>query len=253
MCSTDAALETGLSPALPCRFMVRSLRFFTCLLWCVVALPGVVAQPSEALLEALQGFRTEGPKGWAFTQTSRSTEFSRVETFDPLRPAHLQWSLLMENDRPPSAGTLESYREQQTRRTGGNTAPNVKEQLIMDTATLRASEDDRELWHFQLKPGGSDDRSAEHMDTVITLHVPTGTIERVELANFEPFSPVFGVKVETARTIIEYSLPTDDRPSLLQNIAVTIRGRAFFIKSLDSDMTVTYSNYEYMGKDPVDS
>lgn len=205
-------------------------------------------QPSAELQAALDDFRTEGPKGWAFTQTSKSVEFDRVETFDPLRPAHLQWDLILENGAPPDASDLETYRQQQTRRTGGNTAPNVKEQLIMETATLRNKTEEREEWHFRLKPGAQDDRSAEHMESVITFHLPTQTIEQITLSNFEPFSPVFGVQVETARTIIGYSLPTNDVPSLLQEINVTIRGRAFFFKSLDSDMTVTYSDYEYKGK-----
>ena len=54
--------------------------------------------------------------------------------------------------------------------------------------------------------------------------------------------------MDSARTSISYSLPLNDRPSLLQEIEVSIRGRAFYFKSLDSDMTVSYSDYDYMGK-----
>jgi hypothetical protein len=209
---------------------------------------GLLAQPSESLLAALAGFRTEGPKGWAFVQTSESTDRSRVESFNPLAASHLRWTLLTENGATPSAKTTESYRQQQTRRTGGQTAPNVEEQLILESAELLETANDREIWQFQLRPGAGDDSSAEHMHSTITLHVPSRTIERIELASFESFSPVFGVSVESARTRITYSLPQDDRPTLLQEIKVSIRGRAFYFKSLDSDMTVSYSDYEYMGK-----
>lgn len=209
---------------------------------------GLLAQPSESLLATLKGFRTEGPKGWAFTQTSHSTDRSRVESFNPLAASHLRWTLLTENGAAPSAKTTESYRQQQTRRTGGQTAPNVKEQLILESAELLETANDRERWQFQLRPGAGDDSSAEHMRSTITFHVPSRTIERIELASFESFSPVFGVSVESARTRITYSLPEDDMPTLLQEIKVSIRGRAFFFKSLDSDMTVSYSDYEYMGK-----
>jgi len=230
--------------------MIRT-RITVVLLFVSLGLPALWAQPSEKLQAALDDFRTEGPKGWAFTQSSRSTEFSRVETFDPLKPSHLQWDLVLEDDQTPSAKILETYRQQHTRRTGGNTAPNVKEQLDLTTATLIATENERERWRFKLVPGGADDRSAEHMQSIITLHLPTNTIEQIELMNFEPFSPVFGVNVETARTVINYSLPQLERPSLLQEIRVTIRGRAFLFKSLDSDMVVTYSDFEYLGKQPV--
>lgn len=219
--------------------------------WLLGAALTASGQPSPALTEALQAFRTEGPKGWAFTQTSNSPDRSRVETFDPLRPAHLRWTLVTENGAPPSERVVEAYRQQQTRRTGGRTAPNVKEQLVMASARLVADEDGREQWKFDLKPGADDDTSAEHMRTTITFHPATQTIEKVELASFEAFNPMFGVSIESARTVIEYSLPDADAPSLLQHIAVSVRGRAFYFKSLDSDMTVSYSDYKYMGKAPL--
>ena len=211
---------------------------FTCL----------VAQPSDELIRALEDFRTEGPKGWAFTQTSHSPDRSRIETFTPLAASHLRWSLMEENGAPPSSKTVETYRQQQTRRTSGQTAPNVKDQLILESAELREDDGERQHWHFQLRRGADDDSSAEHMGTMLTFHLPTQTIEKIELASFEKFSPVFGVNVESARTLIAYTIPTEATPSLLREIQVSIRGSAFYFKSLDSDMTVSYSDYEYMGK-----
>jgi hypothetical protein len=76
-----------------------------------------------------------------------------------------------------------------------------------------------------------------------SLHRESGVIERVELASKHPFSPMFGVKIEEARTVINYSLPEGERPSLLLSISVRVRGRAMLIKSLDQDMTVAYSDY----------
>lgn len=209
------------------------------------------AQPSPELTAALKTFRTEGPKGYAFTQTSHSPDRTRIETFDPLKAAHLQWDLISEDGVPPSERTIDTYRQQQTRRTGGETAPNVKEQLDMASAQLQSDDGERQEWRFRLQPGAEDDSSAEHMESTITFHPASGTIEKIALASFEPFSPVFGVKIESAQTIIEYSLPTADTPSLLQHIEVSIRGRAFYFKSLDSDMTVSYSDYKYAGKAPL--
>ncbi|WP_221028816.1 hypothetical protein [Actomonas aquatica] len=219
---------------------------------CFLLLAGVLsAAPSPELQAALDAFRTEGPKGWAFTQTVSTAERSRVETFDPLQPDHLKMTLVSENGQPPTPEELRTYREQQTRRSGGFTAPNIKEQLDLASARLTETNGPREIWLFDLVPGGDDDTSAEHMRVTLTFHTPTQTIERVELASFEPFSPVLGVKVALARTVIDYSLPEEDTPSLLQHIHVTVRGRAFFFKSLDSDMTISYSDHRYAGKTPT--
>ena len=38
-----------------------------------------------------------------------------------------------------------------------------------------------------------------------------------------------------------YSLPSDDKPSLPQQVVTRVRGRAFLFKSLDGDLTVTFS------------
>lgn len=217
----------------------------------VLLLSSAFAAPSPELQAALDAFRTEGPKGWAFTQTVATAERSRVETFDPLQPDHLKMTLVSENGRPPTPEELRTYREQQTRRSGGFTAPNIKEQLDLASAERIDVADEREIWRFALVPGAADDTSARHMRVTMKFHPATATIEQVELASFEPFSPVFGVKVEQASTRIDYSLPTaDGTPSLLQHISVTVRGRAFFFKSLDSDMTIEYSDHHYAGKKP---
>ncbi len=198
----------------------------------------------------MDAFRTEGPRGWAFTQTVSTAERSRVETFDPLQPDHLKMTLVSENGRPPTPEELRTYREQQTRRSGGFTAPNIKEQLDLESGEKIADDGERETWRFALEPGGADDTSAEHMNVTLRFHPASDTIERVELASFEPFSPVFGVRIELARTVIEYSRPEGEIPSLLQRITVTVRGRAFIFKSLDSDMTIEYSDHRYAGKHP---
>jgi len=227
--------------------MLRRLPALTVFLflWSSALLPAAV---SLELKTALDSFRTEGPKGWAFTQSTSSPDKSRIEKFDPLQDFHVKWTLVSENGVPPTAEETSTYRQQQTRRSGGNTAPNVKEQMDYETAELVSDDGTESEWFFRLKPGADDDSSAEHMAVKLWFHQPTKTIKRIELHSLETFSPVLAVKIELARTVIEYSLPEGDTPSLLQRIQVTIRGRAFYFKSLDSDLTVSYSDYRYAGK-----
>ena len=80
------------------------------------------------------------------------------------------------------------------------------------------------------------------------LHRPTRTIESLEIANIAGFSPTFGVKISEMKTVLTYSLPATDRPSLPQKVTTHLRGRAFWVKSLDADMTVTFSDYAKAGK-----
>jgi hypothetical protein len=226
--------------------MHRWLLIITLAFWARLA-----GAPMPAELEqALKAFHAEGSKGWAFTQTTIAGGKSLIERFDPSKPETTRWSLVQKDGHAATAEEKQKYQETLTRRSRGDTAPNVKDQINPDTCEVVGTDGDRTQYRFRLKPGGDDDKSAEHMAATFTLHRPSGTIERVELASIEPFSPVFLIKIEEARTVMTYSLPEKERPTLLQKVTVRVRGRAMWFKSLDEDMTVSYSDYALAQKKP---
>jgi len=200
------------------------------------------------LATALKDFRAEGSKGWSFTQTTVSSDRSRVERFDPLGKNFLNWTLLQQDGHAPTEEEIRKYTDHKTRRTSGETAPNVKDQIAPGTCEVLEETPERGVYRFQLRQGDEDDSSAQFMRVAFTLHRPSATIEKVELASTEPFSPVLMVKIQEARTVMTYSLPEGERPTLLKDVAVRVRGRAMWFRSLDQDMTVTYSDYVYAGK-----
>ncbi|MBK9991254.1 MAG: hypothetical protein IPP19_11105 [Verrucomicrobia bacterium] len=199
---------------------------------------------------ALKLFRAEGAPNWAYIQTTESGDKTLVEHFDPSKPEFSRWTLLKKNGAAPNDSNLKEYRDRLSRRTSG-TAPNVKDQIDHSTCELLSDEIERATYRFRLQTGEKGDRSAAHMNVIFTLHKGTGVIERVELSAFEPFSPMFTVKITEAKTTMLYSLPTPERPALLQQITMHIRGRAMWFKSLDADMVVTYSEHTFAGKRAV--
>ena len=75
------------------------------LLACVLTVAVAAAEPGSPrnavrpqLEQALKTFRTEGPKGWSFTQTTRGEGHSRVERYDAAQPEFDRWTLLQEDD-----------------------------------------------------------------------------------------------------------------------------------------------------------
>lgn len=200
---------------------------------------------------SLKAFRAEGTANWAFIQATEAGGKSLVEHFDPSKPEFSRWTLLKKDGIAPTDAEVKDYRERLSRRTNSGTAPSVKDQIDPATCELVSEDGERAVYRFHLKTSTNDDRSAAHMAAVFTLHKPTATIERVELSAFEPFSPMFAVKITEAKTTILYSLPTTERTTLLQQVNVHIRGRAMWLKSLDEDMTVTYTEHVFVGKKPV--
>ena len=208
----------------------------------------LAGQTPPELETVLKNFRAEGSRGWSFTQTTVSDDRSRVERFDPLGKNFLQWTLLQQDGHAPVEEEIRKYNDHKTRRTSGETAPNVKDQIAPGTCEVLEETAERGLYRFNLKQGDKDDSSAQFMRVTFTLHRPTSTIEKVELASTGPFSPVLMVKIQEARTVMMYSLPAGERPTLLKEVAVRVRGRAMWFRSLDQDMTVAYSDYVYSGK-----
>lgn len=224
------------------------MRLFACLVFLALSCRLIAGPTPPELERALKDFRAEGPKGWAFTQTTTSGDRSRVERFDPLGKHSLQWKLILESGRTPTAEDTQKYNEIKTRRSSNENAPNVKDQIAPGTCEILQETPERGVYRFDLKPGAEDDHSAKFMRVTFTLHRPTATIEKVELASTGAFSPVFMVKVAEARTVMTYTLPEGDRPSFLNEVTVRIRGKAMLFRSLDQDMTVAYSDYTYAGK-----
>jgi hypothetical protein len=219
--------------------------FAVLLLLAPPAFAGVALQPDFA--EALKHFRAEGAKHWGFTQTTTARKGSLIEQFNPSRPESKRWTLLQKDGRPPTEKEATEYAEKQTRRSSNDTAPDVTKQLNLSTAELVAEDEARIIYRFHLNPGDKNDTTAPFLVATFQFHKPTKTIDRIELGNTEPFSPMLVVKIQEARTIIQYTLPTADRPSLLEHITMRVRGRAMLLKSLDEDMTISYSDYHYEG------
>ena len=103
----------SLAVVLPC------LAFLLALAACQPAPPAppataplaVLAPIPADLAAALDAFRAEGPKGWAFTQTTTGGGRDRVERYDPSRRGPARWTLLSEKGRAPSDAEQLRYRD----------------------------------------------------------------------------------------------------------------------------------------------
>jgi hypothetical protein len=216
----------------------------TLLFVCLVALTAR-AQLPDAVRPVIDNFRTDGARGWAYTQTNVAEGRKTIERFDPGQPEFVRWTLLETDGRVPTSQELQHYRERRARRVQTASPPPLKEQLDLTTAELL--EETAAVWRyrFHLKPGGEDDRAAIHMRATLVIHKASGTIEELAIASIEPFSPGFLIKVEEMRTVMTYSLAVPGEPSHLLRVEVRVRGRAI-LKAIDQHAVVTYSDFAPM-------
>jgi hypothetical protein len=219
---------------------VPAMRLLFLLAACVATAGAAVPAAFDA---ALKTFRADGAPGWSFKQATVAGDESLVEAFDATRPDFERWSLLEKNGRAATADERRDYAEKQTRRSRGGTAPKITDSLDLATTEVITETPERTTYRCHLKKPEAGDRTAEFLRATLVLHKPTQTIESFELGSTGEFSPALGIHIKEMKTLMTFSLPTADRPSLLLVVTTHLRGRAFFIKSLDQDMTVTRLDY----------
>lgn len=230
-------MRIDLRPSLPFVPPVRFFFTFCSLAWSVFA-----AVPPE-LTAALKNFRSDVPPGWSFTQTTAAEGKSTVEHSDAAKPDFDRWSLVQKDGHAPTADDLREYAEARSRRSRGGTAPKLVEQLDLPSLETVTSDAAHTTYRCRLRPGEARDNTAPFLRATLVLHRPSGTLLSIELNSVSAFSPTFGIKIEELKTRMTYSLPDGEKPGLPLLVATRVRGRAFFFKSLDAEMTVTFSDF----------
>ena len=201
------------------------------------------AQVPAEVVQAMAAFRTDGPKGWSFTQKTEGAGESMVERYDAAKPDFTRWVLLQKDGRPPTADEIKEYNEMQSRRSNGGTGPSLMNQVDAAHGTVVSDTPERAIYRCPVNAGAEGDKVAEVLVATVSYHKPTHTIDSVELAATAPFNPSLGVAIAEMKTTMTYTLPQGDQPSLITRVTTHLRGRAFWFKSLDADMTVDYSDY----------
>jgi hypothetical protein len=209
----------------------------------LLVLAPLLGSTPPLLDEATRDFRGDAPRGWSYTQRTTGAGHSMVERYEAAQPEFNRWSLLEQDDRLPSADEVRTYREGRSRRSRTGTAPLLVQQLLLESAEMLSENTERATFRCRLRPGEARDRTAEFLRATLVIHKASRTVESVELANVAPFSPAVGVRITEMTTRLSYSLPDGDRPSLPLQVSTRVRGRAFWLVSLDEEMTVAFSGH----------
>ena len=218
------------------------------LFWLLPA--GLAAAVDPDLVAALRGFRSEVPPDWSYVQATSDGQRSLEERHDATRPDFSRWSLLRKDGRTPTAAELAEYRDTRSRRSRGGTAPRLTEQIDPADAKVVAEADERATYRCRLRPAEAGDRTADFLHATVVIHRPSRTIEAITLENDAPFRPALGIRITKLSTRLTFSRPAGERPSLPQTVQTSVRGDAYWFKSLDADLQVTFSSYEPYPRTP---
>jgi hypothetical protein len=213
------------------------------LLLCLCLLVPASAAVPPLLREALDHFRSDPPPGWSYTQKTSGDGRSTVERCDAAKPEFDRWALVEKDGRAPTPAELRDYHEARSRRSRTGTAPKITDQLDLDLVETVTETAERATYRTRLRRGESRDHTAPYLRATLVVHKASRAIESIELANTEPFAPTVGVRIAEMRTLLTYRLPAGETPALPEKVSSRVRGKAFWFKSLDADLSVEFSDY----------
>jgi hypothetical protein len=204
----------------------------------------LTALPAE-LAEALDSFRAEGPRGWAFTQTTSGADKARVERYNPRLRGSARWTLLSENGVPPTEAELDKYR---ATRPSLDSAAGLAAQLERGSVAVVARDETSATYEFGLKPVSDEDKAAPFMRARFTQDRATRAFTRVELFNTQAFKPAFSLTIHEARTTLTYLPPSEGLPALPHEVVMHVRGERFFMADFEQTVTSRYTDHEYVAE-----
>lgn len=193
--------------------------------------------------EALSHFTSDSPKGWAYTLTTTKDGQTSVERYDPAQPVGAQWTLLQRDGRAPTPEESRRYTQYKTSTTQGSTRSATFEKGDIDFSTMKLVREDAERAEFESRFREGDDKMLAHFIVKLTVAKHPAAIERFVLSLDAPFSPVIGVKMKELLVDMTFSPATAERPSLPLSSISRFRGRLLLVKSINEDLSITYSDY----------
>lgn len=203
------------------------------------------------LQEAAQAMDDDYMQAWAYTETSIESAEHTVGRYDPRLPVGERWQLLSLNDRQPTAQEIADYAEGKAGDNGSSSADKADHDVddIAESDSLRLIEETDDYWLYSFTPVEDDDEEEfmKHVDATMKIIKDGPYIEYIDMHSNKPFKPQFGVKVNEFVTRLQFGRASDDGPVVPLSVDVRIKARAFLAIGIDEMMSVSFSDYEYVG------
>lgn len=232
------------------RIAIRVFLSLACLASVLAESPAPRSQTTEIAEEAIHRADATKLDGWAFTVTTTEEGRKTVETHDPSAPKEQHWKLVLKADKPPTEKQLQKYAEER-RRAGGK---EQKLSKLVDKSSLELASEEPERLTFRFRMKAEDEEAklmAGKIRGTLVVRRAGPTVESLEIANTEKISKAGLFSLSEFQTRIRFRPAPGRAESLIESVTARVRGRALLVKSLDVDSETTFSEFRWVGGDPV--
>lgn len=206
--------------------------------------------PAAILQEATQSMDDDYMQEWAYTETSIESDTQTIGRYDPRQPVGERWQLLSYNGRKPTADEIAEYAEDKEH-DDGSSSPDDRDHDFDDVAqadSLKLIEETDEYWLYSFIPVEDDEEEfMKFVDATMKIVKDGPYIEHIDMHSNKPFKPQFGVKVKEFVTRLIFGPAAVGGPIVPLSVNVRIKARAFLAIGIDESMSISFSDYEYVG------
>jgi len=217
-----------------------------------IPMQAVAGDYSAVLREATAALANDYMRDWAFTETSLDSESATVARFDPARSGNEQWQLLTVNGRSPTDEEIADFLDDKVHDMAeedddGDSGKDVAE--LVQPESLSLVEESADHWLFSFIPSEDefDQGFAEHVDGTLKVARDSPYVEFINIQSKKPFRPQFGVKISEFATQLAFGPAAADGPIVPLAIDIRIKARAFLAIGIDEMISISFSDYEYVG------
>lgn len=224
-----------------------SLRLKICLLCLCLPSLSLADNYEDILLQAFARFDDNYREAWAFTEERIFKDVTSRGRYDP-RVSN-SWSLLSVDGRTPTDKEVGEYLEEKSKEGNGRGAGKNRPEDMMKPESLSLIEETENYWLFDFLPAGDDNKFMEHLDGEMMISKSNQTIQFIDIRSTGSFKPRFGVRVNEFLTRIEFRPVNEEGPVVPQSMRFRIKAKAFGVMDVDERVSVSYSDYEFVGAD----
>lgn len=214
---------------------------------------GRAEQYGQLLEDAVAALDAREWANWAYTQTDIGSDGVFVGRFDPARQESERWTLLLVNERAPTADEIEEYLDEKAGDNGwagdGDDEPNTIVSMVEPEGLELIEETDTHyLFRFVPDEDELDEGFAEYLDATLRISKLDGPwLESIDIHSNGPFRPQFGVRVRDFVTRMTFAQAGPGGPIVPRSLEVKISLRALLVISVDEHIITTYDEYERVG------
>lgn len=220
---------------------------------CIATGAASAATNHAAILQkAAQSMDDDYMQEWAYTESSTESDAKTVGRYDPRQPVGERWQLLSYNGREPTADEIAEYAEDKEHDNGSSSSDDRDHDFgdVAEVESLKLIDETDEYWLYSFTPVEDDDEEVfmKFIDATMKIVKDGPYIEHIDMHSNKPFKPQFGVKVKEFVTRLIFGPAAVGGPIVPLSVDVRIKARAYLAIGIDESMSVSFSDYEYVGE-----